>query len=182
MQKCFTMGGDLALCCNEGLDNIVADYSKSVLNFKASNRIIGSSAMICWDAALLPLRGNTVDHVISDLPFGLRCMSSKKLSTFLPLLLRDCARCLRTHSGQMTLLCGSYQGILDALLQIETGSPIFTSPTSVIPVNIGGISAWIIKLKRTDVSFVQAPRHREHARAMVQGRSQSMHGTKRAQA
>jgi hypothetical protein len=82
----------------------------------------------------------------------------------------------------MILLCGSYQRVLDALLQANAVIPLFANPQSIIPVNIGGISAWIVQVQRTDTKFAQIPNHRQHVASMVRGRSQRTHGTKRAQA
>jgi len=59
-----------------------------------------------WDAALLPLCDRSVDTVVSDLPFGVKCLTAAKLQKLLPLAFRECARVLRPGTGRMVLLCG----------------------------------------------------------------------------
>ncbi|KAH9577474.1 putative RNA methylase domain [Trypanosoma melophagium] len=49
-----------------------------------------------WDATKLPLRDNSVDCVISDLPFGRRCGSHKANTKLYPMMLRESYRVLRT--------------------------------------------------------------------------------------
>lgn len=161
------------------LGSIASAYSERARNYQVQHGYIGSSDIMSWDASLLPIRDASVDIIISDLPFGMRCLSSHKLKSFLPLLLAECGRCLRP-SGQMTLLCGSFQGVLEAVQELDSmnDSSMFAGPTSIFPVNIGGLSAWIVQIKRTHevVSFTQL---RNRIRKMVTGRSQSMQGTKK---
>lgn len=59
---------------------------------------------ICrWDATLLPLRDNSIDIIIVDMPFGLRCKTSLKLHILVPRLLQEIARVL-TPGGRAMLL------------------------------------------------------------------------------
>jgi predicted secreted protein len=83
----------------------------------------------------------------------------------------------------MTILCGSFQVVLDALNQINEENELFESPTSIIPVNIGGLSAWIIQLKRTGNAAVSLKNHRKRAAAIIRRRYQTLTaGSKRLQA
>lgn len=75
----------------------------------------GLADLFGWDATNIPLRDGCVDAVISDLPFGQHCMTSKRLDDFIPLLMNEMARILQPNTGRMVLLCGSYIPILEAL-------------------------------------------------------------------
>jgi Predicted N6-adenine-specific DNA methylase len=166
----------------DGFNDIVTDYHKRAKDLRSAHGIAGASSALAWDAAMLPIRENSVDCILSDLPFGVRCMSSKKLHSFLPLLFGECARCLRMKTGKMTILCGSYQVVLDGLNQINMDNDLFESPTSIIPVNIGGLSAWIIKLTRTSNVATSLKNHRKRAATMTRKRYQTLTGSKRPQA
>lgn len=182
-RKCVAFGGDLVTCM-DGFHDIVTDYHERAKDLRFASGIAGvSPSALAWDAALMPIRENSVDCILSDLPFGVRCMSSKKLHSFLPLLFGECARCLRTTTGKMTILCGSFQVVLDALNQINEENELFESPISIIPVNIGGLSAWIIQLKRTGNAAVSLKNHRKRAATIIRRRYQILTaGSKRLQA
>lgn len=182
MRGCYGLGGDL-VTLDESIQSILLDYHKRANDLRWIRGIVGVASALAWDAALLPIRGNSVDCIISDLPFGVRCMSSKKLHSFLPLLFAECARCLRTKTGKMTLLCGSYQVVLESLDRIHSEDHrLFERPTSIIPINIGGLTAWIILLKRTCNAAVPLKKHRQRVANMTRGRRQTSNGTKRPQA
>jgi len=181
-RRCFVLGGDVVTNIN-GFHDIVTDYHERAKDLRYANEIAGVASALAWDATMLPIRGNSVDCVLSDLPFGIRCMSSKKLHSFLPLLFGECARCLRMKTGKMTLLCGSCQVVLDALNQVNLENALFESPTSIIPINIGGLSAWIITLKRTKNAATPLKKHRQRAAVLTRRRYQtSTGGSKRMQA
>ena len=109
--------------------------------------------------------------VISDLPFGKRCLSSKELSNFLPLFLNECARILK-KGGKALLLCGAIHGILDALLICSIESDLFGHPSSIFPVNVGGISAWIFQLHRSDAAYKVIPQKHATIKRIFQQRMQ----------
>lgn len=162
-----------------GLDHIATAYSKLARDYQKENDYIGVSDLISWDASLLPIRDGSVDVIMSDLPFGVKCLSSKKLKLLLPLLFAECGRCLRP-GGRMTLLCGSFLGILEALQELsENGTSMFESPSSIIPVNIGGLSAWILQISRTRSKAIPVANKQRRIFKMIKGRSQSMQGTNR---
>ncbi len=81
----------------------------------------------------------------------------------------------------MTLLCGSFHGILEAIqeLELEGNMSMFDIPNSIIPVNIGGFSAWIVQINRTDNNGSNFVKKRNKIRKLVKSRSQSMHGMKK---
>ena len=175
-KRSFALGGDLALSGDGGLDHIAFSYCKNARDYQNVDGHSGSLDLASWDAALLPLRDMSADCIISDLPFGVRCMSSNKLKAFLPLLFSECARVLRPISGRMALLCGSYQGILEALQQGDEGLPTFEKPTSIIPVNIGGLSAWVILVKRSGSAATPLVNRKQRLVKILRGRSQRIAG------
>ena len=109
---CVGMGGDVALRI-DSFARLVTKYLKGVKNVP---KTAGSANFATWDAALLPIRDGTIDCIISDLPFGSKCLSSSKLQRFLPLLISECARILRP-GGRIVFLCGagSYKNIKDII-------------------------------------------------------------------
>ena len=169
------------MTCIDGFDSIVRYYYERAEEWRCNKGIAGVSSLLSWDATLLPIRGNSIDVIISDLPFGVRCMSSKKLKSFLPLLLAECARCLRAKTGKLTLLCGSYQTVFEGLNQVNTEYPLFENPQSLIPINIGGLSAWIVQVKRSNNIALRFKNHRQRSAKITKGRNQSK-GSKRLQA
>lgn len=126
---------------------------------------------------LLPLRDSCVDCIVSDLPFGQKCLSSRELAWFLPLLLYQCARVLVPGAGKMVLLCGgNFEVILDIIQSLnvavaaatsrndgDDGHPsaaatVFALPCeSVFPVNVGGFIAWVIVVYRGTAARPVAP-------------------------
>jgi tRNA G10 N-methylase Trm11 len=163
---CFGIGGDIAIRKNNGnFDEIVSDYIKRSRGHQRDLSNSGGSDMVSWDASILPIRDSVVECIISDLPFGVRCMSSAKLVNFLPLLFSECARVLRLGVGRMVLLCGNYHYVLNAidfLNQHADCSPTFhMPPRAIFPVNIGGLAAWIIIVNRTSSIWRPFNNHRQ---------------------
>ncbi len=168
----------MVLC--DDFTTIASEYSKAARCYQKDTDCIGGFDLISWDACVLPLRDGSVDVIISDLPFGVKCLSSNKLKAFLPLLFAECGRCLRKSSGRMVLLCGSFTGILEALQELSTsGKNMFENPSTIMPVNVGGLSAWIILVSRTSSEFASLANGRRRISNMIKGRSQSMHGAKK---
>jgi ubiquinone/menaquinone biosynthesis C-methylase UbiE len=146
--KYVGLGGDIVLTPSL-LGPQATTYSASIQN--EQQRI--AATLIAWDAANLPIRTGTVDAVVSDLPFGRLCLSTNKLQQLLPLVLNEMARVLRRNSGNIVLLCGHYKLVLEALEFINHNhgeqNLIWEFPcTAVFPVNIGGMLAWVIQVRR----------------------------------
>lgn len=185
----FGIGGDIAIGGkgSEGLESIITNYCKKAQKYQRDKACSGGFDIMAWDASSIPLRDGCVDCIISDLPFGVKCMSSTRLQTFLPLLFSECARVLCT-SGTMTLLCGaSYKYVLDALSVQQSDEEDLSSSSkrlfrveSVFPVNIGGLSGWIIRAKRNDVVAVTIKNYKARLLKIVASRDQQQRqGVKR---
>jgi len=169
--SCVGIGGDVALKVQD-FAVIAAKYLSSSQELTSRNGTAGASDFAAWDAALLPLRGGSVDCIISDIPFGSKCLSAKRLSRFLPLLLSECARVLRPATGRCLLLCGpgSYQSVVDSIETLKTpsGTGAFQLPcTSIFPTNIGGLVAWIVIVHRGEGVYIRDSDHNERVRTIA---------------
>ena len=60
--------------------------------------------MLCADARRPTLRQGTVDVVVTDLPFGKRCLEKNKLPAVYSRVLAELARILRPGSGRAVLM------------------------------------------------------------------------------
>lgn len=169
---CVGLGGDVALR-NDYFARLATKYLKGVQQITTSKSSSGSGAVnfTAWDAALLPIRNGSVDCIISDLPFGSKCLSSSKLQRFLPLLISECARVLRPESGRIVFLCGagSYQNIIDIIgsQKSTSGTPSFHSPCAVFPANIGGFIAWVVIVERGGGGQVRGTDHLDKVRKIA---------------
>mmetsp|Transcript_24348 Transcript_24348/g.57095 ORF Transcript_24348/g.57095 Transcript_24348/m.57095 type:complete len:631 (+) Transcript_24348:44-1936(+) len=165
---CVGMGGDVALRI-DSFARLVTKYLKGVKNVSKTAGS-GAATFAIWDAALLPIRDGIIDCIISDLPFGSKCLSTSKLQRFLPLLISECARILRP-GGRIVFLCGagSYQNIKDiiAIQRTVSGSPSFRSPSAVFPANIGGFIAWVVIVERGEGIHVRGTDHLDKVRAIA---------------
>lgn len=144
--KYVGLGGDIVLTPSLLAPQAVT-YSTAIRN--EQHQV--AATLVAWDAANLPIRTGIVDAVVSDLPFGRQCLSSSKLQQLLPLMMNEMARVLQPCSGKMVLLCGHYKVVIEVLEEINTrhGSTIWQFPCSaVIPVNIGGMLAWVVQIQR----------------------------------
>jgi len=169
--SCVGLGGDIALR-NDAFARLATKYLKGVQRM-VSKSSAGSGAVnfATWDAALLPMRDGAVDCIISDLPFGMKCLSSSKLQRLLPLLISECARVLHPGSGRVVFLCGagSFQNINDVIESQKTtsGTPSFRSPSAVFPVNIGGFIAWVIVVERGEGKHARDEHHLDKVRRIA---------------
>mmetsp|Transcript_3795 Transcript_3795/g.7069 ORF Transcript_3795/g.7069 Transcript_3795/m.7069 type:complete len:596 (-) Transcript_3795:50-1837(-) len=154
------IGGDLALDVTGPLHGLAAQYLTAVRSWRETSSCRGASDLHRWDATMLPLRDATADIIVSDLPFGQRCMSAYKLAQFVPLLVVEIARILKP-GGRAVLLGGSYQTTLNALHSV--GEHVFHPCDSIFPVNIGGLLAYIIEVRRSDgTPFLSNYKERVH--------------------
>merc|ERR1712203_906367 len=127
------LGGDISAQFQE---SVVVPYLNQV-------RPSSVCAMMNWDATLLPIRDSSVDIVISDLPFGVRCLSSNRIEAFLPLLMAEVIRILRV-GGKVLFLCTNPSRIVKCV----QGTNEVIHYKAIFPVNIGGIVAWVVMMER----------------------------------
>jgi hypothetical protein len=103
-------------------------------------------------------------------------LPKSKLDAVLPLMLAEMARVLRPRTGRMVLLCGSHVPILEALYQATNNGKnyVWTLPcTAVFPVNIGGLQAWVIRVKRGSDGDVPTATHKERVRQLTRKRERN---------
>jgi hypothetical protein len=169
------LGGDLALT-SQGLSSIAANYSKEASIIQRGLESAPSSVanFMAFDAGNIPIRTGVVDAVVSDLPFGQRCLSTAKLTNLLPLIMGECARMLRPGTGHMVLLCGAYAPILESLLETNgANDDIWELPcAAVFPVNIGGLLAWIVQVRRGKGVVDRSQKHVDRVRKLTRKREE----------
>eukprot|EP00804_Cyclotella_cryptica_P016692 CCRYP_002004-RA/>CCRYP_002004-RA protein AED:0.27 eAED:0.27 QI:403/0.33/0.25/1/0/0/4/0/698 len=111
LQSHFGLGGDI----------LPALFQEQAPYFHQCNRKFqrrqyrGAADMAGWDATMLPIRESFVDAVISDIPFGQKCLSHNELNAFMSGFVYECARVLVENNGKMILLCGDYEIVLSSL-------------------------------------------------------------------
>jgi len=156
------IGGDLAL--------VDPSFSRSARDLG------GNGFLAAWDSSCLPLRTASIDVVVSDLPFGQKCLSTNILNQLMPLVFWQCARALRP-GGRMVLLCGSTPVSLVSFVE-ELSGMYWEKPFSRFsPVTIGGLVAWVIHVRRNHIIFdpceEEEARYKARARKMVGRREQN---------
>ena len=180
-------GGDLVLT-KEGLGPVAADLMIRARQSKDRSRSYAD--LIAWDACCLPIRAQSVDVIVSDLPFGQSCSSSSKLEGLLPLLVSEWARVLKPETGRMVLLCGTYSPLLQAMVDANEhnmkssngNSVIWQFPcTALFPVNIGGTLAWVLQLSRGGGDWFPLANQKARIQKLISSRNRDrnhQHGKK----
>ena len=74
----------------------------------------------------------------------------------------------------MLLLCGAYPSILDSLAKLNDLQPdgaVWNLPCeAVFPVNIGGLVAWVVKVKRGPGEAKRVTNHMERLQKLMRKR------------
>ena len=166
------VGGDLSLLPN-GLGVLAGTYLNE---FGRSNP---STNLCAWDTSCLPIRPGSIDVVVTDLPFGKLCLSSNKLCQLLPLWFSELARVLRPGTGRAVILCGAIGIVGDALSKINEANNSNWDVTSIFPVNIGGLLAWIVVADRTHSPPIALMNHQRRLRKLTAAREQTSKRSKR---
>ena len=99
------------------------------------------------NAARLGLTDVSVDAIVSDLPFGMRCLKSEDLRKLYPTFVRDAARVLAPGGVLVALTALNGPGLLDATLALGPWAPLPGLPR-ILPVNIGGERAAVVLARR----------------------------------
>jgi tRNA G10 N-methylase Trm11 len=183
----IAMGGDLVLT-TAGLGSVASSYAAEARTCQKHWYPRGAKSTVAEflvaDAASLPLRDESVDAVVSDLPFGQLCLSSAKLAGMVPLLVSELARVLRRGSGRVVLLCGSYTAILSAMRDENerSGQAVWQLPCqAVFPVNIGGFQGWVIQVRRDWGDSTRLANHSERVRKITNIRNMKSSSTSRSE-
>ncbi|EQC38292.1 hypothetical protein SDRG_04013 [Saprolegnia diclina VS20] len=112
---------------------------------KAGRNVAARPATICqWDSQRLPLRDGSVDKIVIDMPFGVRCGSHQKNSKLYPRCMAELCRVLRDH-GRIVLLVMSKKLIKGCLGNKNTAA---LSIVEELHVNIGGLGVGVFVLEK----------------------------------
>lgn len=181
------IGGDLVLTPS-GFGSLANQYCKNTKSHQAEmhpnsndRKPVFCAEVAAWDACNMPFRSGAADAIVSDLPFGQSCLSSAKLQQVLPLLMSEFARILAPKTGRMVLLCGNYASIIENLHYANQEYKVFKGEDSssllwklpcqaIFPVNIGGVQAWVIQVKRAEGEAVDIKNKRERVQKLVSKR------------
>ncbi|KAM4652888.1 tRNA (guanine(6)-N(2))-methyltransferase THUMP3 [Discoglossus pictus] len=107
-----------------------------------------------WDISRLPLRNESVDVIITDMPFGKRIGSKKKNWDLYPACLREMSRVCRAGTGRAVLLTHDKKCFVKALLKVGH----LWKKMHTVWVNIGGLHAGVYLLKRTSSKVQESGR------------------------
>jgi hypothetical protein len=168
-KSCIGLGGDVVL------NHPTIASAAGALEQAARKGPPASSLLAAWDAAHLPIRTSSVDAVVSDLPFGQKCLSANALNQLLPLIFLECARVLVPGQGRMVLLSGSTTATTKALDECQS---YWVQPCSMVtPVTIGGLLAWIVRVERSQVPYdaSQHTRRLQRVRKLAEKRDRTAH-------
>ncbi|KAF1323994.1 Thump domain-containing protein 3 isoform x1, partial [Globisporangium splendens] len=125
----FSLGGEL--------DDLAV--SKAGQNAATSVR---NTDIMQWDATALPLRSKSIDKVIVDMPFGVRCGNHRINNKIYPKLMKELIRVLR-DGGRAVILVMSKKLFLSSFQHL----PFCVA--QVHEVNIGGLAGGIYVLEKT---------------------------------
>ena len=101
------------------------------------------------DVTSLPFRHDSIDVIVSDLPFGRRHGSKKVNSTLYPALLRDMGRVARVGSARAVLLTQDFKSMN---LAYDKGRKFWFQKLCSF-VKIGNLNCYIYLFLRNDTQF-----------------------------
>jgi len=101
-----------------------------------------------WDCLLPCLRDNSVDVIVTDLPFGKRSGSKADNRVLYPKTLISMARVVRPNTGRAVLLTQDKNSMMKSLNKIQK----YWKSSKWISANIGGLQALVFLLNRTSNS------------------------------
>lgn len=146
----FHLAGELAgksvRSCRANLDGVVA-----------KNKLASGPAMdtLQWDCITAAcLRDNSVDVIISDLPFGRRSGSKADNKKLYPDMLVSMARLVRPGSGRAVLLTQDKTSMFASLRRVSHYWSRPAAGPAIITTNIGGLTAIVFLLARTGQAVV----------------------------
>ena len=98
-----------------------------------------------WDCLLPCLRDNSVDVIITDLPFGKRSGSKADNRVLYPQMLTRLARLVRPDTGRAVLLTQDKNSMIKSIKKVEK----YWKSTKFISTNVGGLTALVFLFRRT---------------------------------
>ncbi|XP_076047658.1 tRNA (guanine(6)-N(2))-methyltransferase THUMP3-like isoform X2 [Oratosquilla oratoria] len=98
-----------------------------------------------WDVTRLPIRDQSVDVIVSDMPFGKRIGSKMDNRVLYYKSLVEMARVTRIDTGRAVLLTQDRNSMIKNIQRVHTLWKSFATRTA----NIGGLTAGVFYLQRT---------------------------------
>ncbi|KAI2799288.1 hypothetical protein RDWZM_001967 [Blomia tropicalis] len=132
-----------------GGDNNSTAIGKSLINCSANNYSITN--IVQWDCTSLPIRTNSIDVFITDLPFGRRHGSKHINKSLYPAILTEMVRCSCTQSGRIVLLTQDKTNANRCISDPRIRKYIHHEKSFF--VKIGGLDSSIYLLKRNSNCF-----------------------------
>jgi len=137
------------------LSDPTAFYLGGEIHEKAIERCAGnqkavqnraSTDFVRWDITKIPLRDNSIDVLVTDLPFGKRSGSKADNRVLYPRILNSMARVVKPTTGRAVLLTQDKNSMFKTLHKVSKHWKCHRQ----YGVNIGGLSALIYVMSRTD--------------------------------
>ncbi|XP_069100892.1 tRNA (guanine(6)-N2)-methyltransferase THUMP3-like [Argopecten irradians] len=147
----FVIGGDVSkrflARAVENIDNV---------NKKRAEKDSGTVAadLIHWNAKKLPLRNNSVDVFISDLPFGVRMGSFAKNWKLYADSMEEMARVCTPSTGRAVLLTQDQKCIHKTMSMFTK----YWTRKATVGINQGGLAAAVYVLVRTAEAYCHEPK------------------------
>ncbi|XP_014599950.1 PREDICTED: THUMP domain-containing protein 3-like [Polistes canadensis] len=128
------------------------NHSKAVLRSKSNIENSCSKSKVDltqWDVCYLPLLNNSIDIVVTDMPFGKRSGNMMDNRVLYKEFLLQLGRVVRRNTGRLVLLTYDKRSFN---LSLQAASDLF-KVTKMLGVNIGGLAAVVYVLKRTCIEY-----------------------------
>ncbi|XP_015173673.1 PREDICTED: THUMP domain-containing protein 3-like [Polistes dominula] len=128
------------------------NHSKAVLRSKSNIEISCPKSKVDltqWDVCYLPLLNNSIDIVVTDMPFGKRSGNMMDNRVLYKQFLLQLGRVVRCNTGRLVLLTYDKRSFN---LSLQAAADLF-KVTKMLGVNIGGLAAVVYVLKRTRVEY-----------------------------
>ncbi|XP_067855080.1 THUMP domain-containing protein 3 [Heptranchias perlo] len=146
--QCYFLGGDNnVLAVNRSVNNMNSLQKKRLDKGRTTWGM--PLDVVQWDICNLPLKTNSVDVVISDMPFGKRIGSRKKNWDLYPACLKEMGRVCRPETGRAALLTQDKKCFVKAMSKMGH----LWRKSHTVWVNVGGLHAAVYLLKRSSLSF-----------------------------
>ncbi|XP_062593310.1 tRNA (guanine(6)-N2)-methyltransferase THUMP3-like [Saccostrea cucullata] len=145
-----------ASLCGDMINNAVKRTQQNI-DFVCQTQPI-SLDVVRWDVTKLPLKTESMDVVITDLPFGIRSGSKMNNWKLYPNTLMEMARVCRVEKGRACLLTQDKKCINKAL----SITAKYWKCRNMVGFNMGGLAACVYVLHRTIEKY-----NAEHAAEML---------------
>lgn len=128
-------------------------HDENDLVFKFDESVIHNKNLkvdvLRWDVTKLPLRENSIDIFVTDLPFGKRSGSKSNNKLLYKKALQEIARVIKLSTGKAVFLTYDKNTFIRSFQMTK----LFWKQTKSITVNMGGLEAVCFVLRRTEKEF-----------------------------